>query len=272
MAIDKQIASLEAGTTESSTHKARGQTDVMIESLERSLEGVESMRVEIEKRLEADVASSHESEITLLVESNLRGNLERQRTLFDSVAAQLKQAQLVSDYGSVTAQTISPSKVRPTRPWASAVLFLAIIIGSGFGTGAALLVELFEARIRTVTELRSIVNLPVITLIPEISGTQIPNLTKCELLCQDAPRSLPAELYKSARTQVELLRRDRREPGPLAQQPQQRRRQEHHRQQPRDLPGACGPQDTSDRRRPAPSLRTCNLRSQARSRPVADPQ
>ena len=134
--LDRQIADLEAGRAESKNRKGRGQADVMIESLERSLEGVESMPPEIEKRLETDTASSHEAEITILVESNLRGNLERQRTLFDSVAAQLKQAQLVSDYGSVTAQTISPPKVKPTRPWAAAVLVLALLIGSGVGTGS----------------------------------------------------------------------------------------------------------------------------------------
>ena len=42
--LDRQIADLEAGRAESKHRKGRGQADVMIESLERSLEGVESMR------------------------------------------------------------------------------------------------------------------------------------------------------------------------------------------------------------------------------------
>ena len=209
-ALDKQIADLEAGIHQSGPPRARGQTELLIESLERSHEGIESMRTEIQKRLETDVASSHEIEISLLVESNLRSNLERQRTLFDSVAAQLKQAQLVSDYGSVTAQTISPPQVKPIRPWATAVVVLALLVGSGVGTGAALLIEMVEARVRTVTEMRAIVNLPVISLIPLLSEQQLPGLTKCGLVCHEAPRSLAAELYKSARTQLEIVRRERR--------------------------------------------------------------
>ena len=42
--LSKQIANLDAGRAESKNRKGRGQADVMIESLERSLEGVESMR------------------------------------------------------------------------------------------------------------------------------------------------------------------------------------------------------------------------------------
>jgi capsular exopolysaccharide synthesis family protein len=209
-AVDQQVVALQSGRRDDIPRKGRGQTDLMIESLERSLEGVETMRAEIQKRLDADVSSTHETEITLLLESNLRSNLERQRTLFDSVAAQLKQAQLVSDYGSVTAQTISPPKVKPIRPWAVAVCILALLVGTGCGTGVALLVELFEARVRTFSELRSMVNLPVITLVPNIVLGQVPGLTKCGLLCHEAPRSLAAELYKSARTQLEIWRRDRR--------------------------------------------------------------
>ena len=68
------------------------------------------MRGQIQKLFDDDLSASKKAEIAQLAESNLRSNLERQRTLFDSVASQLKQAQLVSDFGSVTAQTISPPK------------------------------------------------------------------------------------------------------------------------------------------------------------------
>ena len=208
--LDRQIRDLETdSSTDLALRKGRGQTDVLIQSLERSLEGVETMRAEIQKRLETDVATSHDTEITLLVESNLRTNLDRQRTLFDSVAAQLKQAQIVSDYGSVTAQTISPPNVKPSRPWISAVLGLALVLGSSLGVLGGFMVELFEARIRTVSELRAIVKLPVISVIPDISPQQIPGLSDRGLLCQEAPRTLAAELYKSARTQLEIIRRDR---------------------------------------------------------------
>ena len=208
-ALDRKIEVLEAGIGAAEPRKGRAPTDTLISSLERSLEGIEAMHTDIQKRLELDLVSSHQSEIDRLTESNLRNNLERQRTLFDSVAAQLKQAQIVSDYGSVTAQTINPPKVTPIRPWVIPVLILALALGSGLGTGAALLVDMFEARIRTIADVQTILNVPVITLIPRLLPDQLPGVSEYGLLGQQAPRSLTAELYKSARTHLELVRRHR---------------------------------------------------------------
>jgi capsular exopolysaccharide synthesis family protein len=208
--LDKRIAALKEAEQSAGSRKARGLTETLIDSLEKSLQGVETMRAAIEKRLDSDIVANHEFEITQLVESNLRSNLERQRTLFDSVAAQLKQAQIVSDYGSVTAQTINPTKVTPMRPSVVLALILALAFGSGLGTGASLVVEIFEARIRTISDLQAVVHLPIITLIPRLLQDQFPGVSGFGLLSQQAPRSLAAELYKSARTHLEMARRNRR--------------------------------------------------------------
>lgn len=208
--LDARVAALEAGPDAVASHKRRGSVDALITSLDRGLEGVESLRAELQKRLDEAARSNHQVAINQLAESNLRYDLERQRTLFDSVAAQLKQAQLTSDYSSVTAQTINPPTVTPIRPWAAVIFLLALVAGSGCGTSAALLVEFLEARIQTISELRVVVDLPVITLIPRVSPGQFPGVVRQGLLCHTAPRSLVAELYKSVRTHLEVVRREHR--------------------------------------------------------------
>jgi len=52
-------------------------------------------------------------------------SLERQRALFYSVADQLKQAQLVSDFGSITARVLDPPVATENRPSIALVLLAA---------------------------------------------------------------------------------------------------------------------------------------------------
>ena len=67
------------------------------------------------KQFDQDQEKAKQFEEDLLAEANLRGKLERQRALFSTVVDQLKQAQFVSDYSSITAQVIEPAQT-PLRP------------------------------------------------------------------------------------------------------------------------------------------------------------
>ena len=118
------------------------------------------MRSDLQKKFEEDLALAKKADITLLEESNLRSNLERQRTLFNSVVDQLKQARLVSDYDSVSTQTIAPITVGADQTLSVSLLFLAVIVGIGLGSAVAFLADLIEARVRTLAEIRKLVDLP----------------------------------------------------------------------------------------------------------------
>ena len=175
----------------------------------QSLESIEAMRGDLQKKFEEDLALSKQAEITLLEESNLRNNLERQRTLFNSVVDQLKQARLVSDYDSVSTQTIAPITVTADQTMAIPLVILAIALGIGMGAGVAFLADLLEARVRTLAEIRKLVNLPLIGVIPFIRDDQIVAAGTAGLLSYQKPRSALAECYKTTRTNLEFLRRSR---------------------------------------------------------------
>ena len=167
--LKQRIADIEGRQQQAAdSPRRRKQHGALIDYMTQSLESIEAMRSDLQKKFEEDLALSKKAEITLLEESNLRSNLERQRTLFNSVVDQLKQARLVSDYDSVSTQTIAPVTVAADQTMAIPLLILATIVGVGLGAGVAFLADLLEARVRTLAEIRKLVDLPLIGVIPFI--------------------------------------------------------------------------------------------------------
>ena len=207
--LDRRIRELEGRDEVAAGRPGDSKNSHLIGTLERSAEAIESMRSRLQKLFDDDLDASKKAEIAQLAEENLRSNLERQRTLFDSVASQLKQAQLASDFGSVTAQAINPPSVVPVRPKVTAFLLMGLVAGCGLGGGLAYLVDLLEARVRTISQLKAIVDLPVIAMIPRLSDELVPASSHLALLSHQWPRSNLAESYKAARTNIEFLRRNR---------------------------------------------------------------
>jgi capsular exopolysaccharide synthesis family protein len=208
--VDAQLARLEGRQDRTApARNGEGKTEALLDSLERSLESIESMRNDLQKKFEEDMTESKSTEIARLTEDNLRSNLDRQKQLFNSVVDQLKQAQLVSDFGSVTAQTIDPPSVVAERPKTLPVLAIALLAGCGFGVMAAFVADVLDARIRTLSEIRTIINLPVIGLIPQLRNDAALASNTVGLLSHETPRSGLAESYKTTRTNLEFVRKSK---------------------------------------------------------------
>ena len=208
--LEQQIAHLENSGAQPPRHRPGGRkVEALLDSIARGLESIEVIRADLQKKFDEDMNASKKAEIGQLEEVNLRNNLDRQRTLFYSMVDQLKQAQLGSDFGSVSAQTINPPAVAAERPNPASILALALAGGCGLGTLAAFVANMLDARVHTVAELRGLVDLPVIGLIPQLSSDQIQATGVAGLLSHEKPRSALAESYKSIRTNLESLRRSR---------------------------------------------------------------
>jgi capsular exopolysaccharide synthesis family protein len=207
--FDQRIAGIESRQQEFSSAPGAGNSNALIDYMAQSLASIEAMRGDLQKKFEEDLAISKKAEITLLEESNLRSNLERQRTLFNSVVDQLKQARLVSEYDSVSTQVIAPIEIAADQGLRYPLLFLALLVGAGLGSGVAYVADLVEARVRTLTEIRKFVDLPLIGVIPFIRDEQMIADGTAGLLSHHKPRSSLAESYKTTRTNLEFLRRSR---------------------------------------------------------------
>lgn len=189
------------------------QSDIhdMITSIEHSLKSIGTMRTEYETKLSEDLVSAKQSDLERLEEERLRGNLDRQTALYNTVLDQLKQAVLVSDYSSISCQVVDPPHTLPypVQPRIKMTLALALLGGVLLGMGFAMLADIFDSRIRTLDEVRRVLDFPLIGTVPKLPIDQNQLLGELGLISHVMPRSIWAEAYRSVRTSLEFLRRSR---------------------------------------------------------------
>jgi succinoglycan biosynthesis transport protein ExoP len=181
----------------------------LVRAIEQSLGSVQAMRDELGKQFGRDQEKAKQVEEDLLAEEYLRSKLERQRALFNTVVDQLKQAQFVGAYSSITSQVIAPAHAlrSPVYPRVGLTLALALVAGCAVGMGAAVVLDRLDQRVRSLDELRRLTGLAVlgqVVLLPERrSGAMGP----LGLISYAKPRSYWAETYRAIRTNIEFLRR-----------------------------------------------------------------
>ena len=219
---DELIARLEqtSSSLDDSNSQGTARAQTLIGSIEQGLQAVESLRTRIKEQFEKDVTEAKDAEIGMLAESNLRHNLERQRALYNSVLDQLRKAQLVSDFGSITAQTLNPPSVMANQPKRALIVIIALLLGAGMGAGIAFVSDQLDTRIRSLSEMRRALNLCVLGVIPSLSREQRETSGMIGLICHALPRSFISEAYKSIRTNFEYLRRSQNAQVVLVSSPQ----------------------------------------------------
>jgi capsular exopolysaccharide synthesis family protein len=190
------------------------QSDVnnLLNSIEQSLKSVERLESELGKRFDRELDSVKSIETDLIAETNLRANLERQRSLFNTVVDQLKQAQFAGDFNSFSSEILEPANAlrHPVSPPVSLILALALTTGCMVGTATALLANWMDQRIRSYEELRTVLGLTALGQIPMASTEEISKLGQFGLISHTKSRSLWAEAYRALRTNLDFLRRNRR--------------------------------------------------------------
>lgn len=212
-ALEAKLAVERAAEQLSGLGKDEIQSDLRdrMTSIEHSLKSVQSMRDEYESKLKEDLVSAKQSELELLEEERLHGNLDRQKALYNTVLDQLKQAQLVNNYSSISCQVVDPPTALPypIQPRVKMTLALGLMTGLFLGMGLAYLADRFDPRIRTLDEVRKVLNFSLIGTIPKLRGEQIALMGEIGLVSHAMPRSVWAEAYRSVRTSLEFLRRSR---------------------------------------------------------------
>ncbi len=184
----------------------------LLGAIEHSLKAVEGMRTELEEGLGRDQSEAKQVEEDILIDENLRGNLERHRALFNTVVDQLKQAQFVSDYDSISSETIEPAhaKPNPVHPRLGMTLALALFAGLAVGSASAFVADRLDQRIRSLGELRRLLGVSMLGHIPLVREEQKAEVGEFGLICHRSPRSPWAEAYRTVRTNIEFLRRNGR--------------------------------------------------------------
>jgi polysaccharide biosynthesis transport protein len=181
----------------------------LLNAIDQSFQSVQAMRSELGKQFDQEQEKAKQFEEDLLAEADLRGKLERQRVLFNTVVDQLKQAQFVSDYSSITAQVIEPAKTPhgPVWPKVSLTLALALVVGCAVGMGAAVVSDRLDQRVRSLDELRQLTDLAVLGQVALLPKDQSAATGSIGLISHAKPRSSWAEAYRAIRTNLDFLRR-----------------------------------------------------------------
>ena len=204
--LQEQIARVQERMRDARNRLDQAESKDLLSALEESLKSIEQIRTEIRSRFETDMAAAKKSEADVLTEAKLHAGVERQRMLFNTVVDQLKQAQLTSDFTSISAQTIEAANapVRPVRPRVVMTLLVTLLGGCSLGIGVVLLVERIDSRIRSSEEMRGVLGYPVLGQIP-----QTPRAVTREvgLITHTLPRSPMSEAYKMIRTRLDQFRR-----------------------------------------------------------------
>jgi capsular exopolysaccharide synthesis family protein len=186
-----------------------GRLTALLRSIEGSLEAAEGLRGEMQRRLEEERNAAKETEKELLTEEKIRADLNRQWSLFDSVSVQLKNAQLVGDYGNIAIRTLNPPSASLVRSQSGLVLGFALMAGWVLGIGAALVADLLDARIHSPSEIRRVMALSVLGTIPRLVGARNAAKGRVGLISHEAPQSIQAESYRSLRTSLQIDRRQK---------------------------------------------------------------
>ena len=209
--IQEQIGRVQERMRDSRNRLDRVESKDLIGSIDESLKAVDRMRDEIASRFKDDLVLAKAAEKDVMIEAKLKLGVERQQALFSSVVDQLKQAQLIGDFTSISAQTIEAADgpKRPVRPQVLLTLALAVILGSALGVSAVLGLERLDARIRTPEEMRKVLGYPVLGQIPQLPKGATELAREVGLVSHTMPRSPSSEAYKMVRTKLEQIRRSR---------------------------------------------------------------
>jgi capsular exopolysaccharide synthesis family protein len=209
-AIQEQIAEVQEHTRSVRGRIEQAEIHDLLESTERTLTSIEAMRREIAEQFDRDLGIAKRAEIDLLTETNLRSNLDRQRLLFNTVVDQLKQARLVGDFSSIRSQIIEPAGAlpQPVRPLVALTLALALAVGGALGVGCALVSELLDPRVRSLEEMRKVIDFPVLGQVPQLVESSLAGARPIGLVSHIMPRSPSAEAFKVVRANLDCSRRN----------------------------------------------------------------
>ena len=181
----------------------------LVRAIEQSLDSVQAMRNELSKQFGQDQEKAKQVEEDLLAEEYLRNKLERQRALFNTVADQLKQAQFVSAYSSITSQVIESAHTprSPVWPKVHLTLALALVVGCAVGLGVAVILDRLDQRVRSLDELRQLTGLAVLGQVALLPKRRSGAMGPIGLISDAKPNSYWAEVYRAIRINIDFLRR-----------------------------------------------------------------
>ncbi len=129
--------------------------------------------------------------------------VEQERTDLQATARQLElTAQLLRE-GTATITQEATVSSEPYSPQPLRNVLLAVVVGLILGVGLAFLREYLDDSVRTKEDIERATGLSVLALLPSVGSWK--NSSDTHLITVEAPKSPPAEAYRSLRTAIQFM-------------------------------------------------------------------
>jgi capsular exopolysaccharide synthesis family protein len=169
--------------------------------LQQQLVKAKAREEEIAKAVDAQRAAAMELNGKAAEYQQLELDARRAQSTLDMLYSRIKELNVTQDTPQRIdiLETARPSgtPVKPNRPQAAGI---ALVIGLMLGLGGSLLQDWMDQRMRSVEEIRAVLDLPVLGIIPHMFGKQPAQERGQEVHLK--PRSNVAEAYRTVRTAI----------------------------------------------------------------------
>jgi capsular exopolysaccharide synthesis family protein len=166
--------------------------------------------VQAQKRYEAqiqDLLNAQRSEVLQLNTAaaqyaNLASELDRLDQLSKEIYNRIKELSIAEDAGALNVSTVESAVPanEPVSPNKPLTLLEAMVLGAVLGVGLALLRDWLDQRLRSAEEIKQVMALPVLGVVPHIAGSRSAPQRGMHLHLE--PMSDVAEAYRTVRTAV----------------------------------------------------------------------
>ncbi len=120
----------------------------------------------------------------------------------DDYEMQIRGINLTEDVSPMTVNVLEMAQPDPiaVEPDQAKIMFQALLAGLALGVGLGWLRDITDQRLRSADEIKAVVNLPILGVVPHIQHARTPSLRGMQL--HNDPMSDVAEAYRTIRTAV----------------------------------------------------------------------
>src|SRR5690606_26490771 len=132
----------------------------------------------------------------------LAADLQATRALADELANRFKEVSVMENAGALNFTVLERPKVSnvPSSPYPPQVFGLGFVLGALLGVGGAFLAEMRDQRMRSAEEIKAVLGLPLLGVVPGMPGNLAPTARGMRTFLE--PGSDVSEAYRTVRTAV----------------------------------------------------------------------
>ena len=140
----------------------------------------------------------------------VEAHLEWLRESYDSLMGQMLQVDMRYDGQEVSAEVVhSPIEVaNPVSPSLRRTIMLVLLGGLGLGMGAVYVLDILDDRFRSVEEMQSRLNVPVLSMIRQLAAPEVEGAEGLQV--HTDPNSVECEAFRTLRTGLALADQEAR--------------------------------------------------------------